>query len=524
MEDLNIYLDHLKNSREFMLGSRLRQSFVFKTIRHIRLRKSLVSVQTLGHSNPKALTSEVCLLGIWSEEYPHGMPFEFLERNPRKWRTVIEDSSPYRTALITTSKDVFAVYSQHENLRLDFRMDQFSGMIRVKANGISKVFDLYAPESAIMSVFPNRGEIEVSIANSNITRSKEDVSSRISHPILLKQNKFTSRDLMWLEKQRGSPQPLSVNNPVWRGILSSAQELFNEVYFIQDDLDREKANYFAHLFKEAGNPSIVIQGFPLTYHHLVKAIRKTNPGLPIFVIYHGNFLYLREDYEWKSFKMIMDLYGDKDISKVGFVKRGMAEMMTSSGVNSAFIMNIVRRIPARPSPPMTGGPHVAIWSQPDWSWKKAPYAMLAALSMIPNSTGHAYNVSSRVGEFAQLLSLNIEYVNHLLPQAKVLEVFGQMHLNLYVTLAECAPMLPLESLSVGSPCLIGPNTHYFWDNDYLYRRLVVEKPDDSDVIAEKANLVLNERNQVIEAYREYAPEYNQRALKALSDFLEFPIK
>lgn len=100
----------------------------------------------------------------------------------------------------------------------------------------------------------------------------------------------------------------------------------------------------------------------------------------------------------------------------------------------------------------------------------------------------------------------------------------QMHLNLYVTLTECAPMMPLESLSTGSPCLFGPTTHYFQDHAYLRQRLVVPIPDDALTIANTARKALEERREIIDAYQNYAPEYNQRALQALAEFLEFPVE
>jgi len=187
-------------------------------------------------------------------------------------------------------------------------------------------------------------------------------------------------------------------------------------------------------------------------------------------------------------------------------------------------MNMVRCIPDAPSQPLPNGIHAAIWSQPDWSWKKSPYAMLAALRLVPEAVGHVYNVSPRAREFGNLMSVRADYVTETIPQEQVLQVMAQMHLNLYVTLTECAPMLPLQSLSVGVPCLFGPTTHYFTDHEYLHSRLVVPYPDHAEVIAEKANLVLAERTQVIEAYRAYAPEYNRQARRALENFLEFPIK
>ena len=93
-------------------------------------------------------------------------------------------------------------------------------------------------------------------------------------------------------------------------------------------------------------------------------------------------------------------------------------------------------------------------------------------------------------------------------------------INLYVTLSECAPMLPLESLAEGVPCLFGPNNHFFSDHPYLRSRLMVDIPDSETRIAEYARTAIEERNKIITEYREYALSYNIRAMKSFDDFLE----
>ena len=95
-----------------------------------------------------------------------------------------------------------------------------------------------------------------------------------------------------------------------------------------------------------------------------------------------------------------------------------------------------------------------------------------------------------------------------------------MHLNLYVTLSECCPMLPLESLSEGVPCLFGPNSHLFEDSAYLHSRLVVPYPERNEVIGHYIRQALSERDDIIAAYRRWAPRYWQRSQESVSAFLD----
>ena len=80
-------------------------------------------------------------------------------------------------------------------------------------------------------------------------------------------------------------------------------------------------------------------------------------------------------------------------------------------------------------------------------------------------------------------------------------------------------MLPIESLSVGVPCLIGPGSQLFRDHDLLRRLLVVEEPYNPGLIAEMALAAVSRRSELLSAYRGYNAEVEERASAALARFL-----
>jgi hypothetical protein len=523
IDELQVELDTLRNSRELRLGMQLRQSWLFKLVRHVRLRDRLIQISINDAYDLNLPHPEAWLLGIWCEEFPKGMPLELLEREVNQWQFYNHETVPNKQVLYTNQKVKIALYSKDENLHLDLLIQPQKGQIVVRTPSQRKTIELNSPEITTFSIYPNRHPIEI-IDKTPVSKLAKNIETTPAITTTISGSQFTREDEQWLSLQGGNPQPLSLNNPDWRGILASAKELFENIYTIPDNLDKDGAQYFARLFKEAKCPSITIQGFPKTYTHLIQAVRKLLPKLPIYVIYHGNFYHMREDYDWSILQTIKKLHAEGDITKIGFVKKGMAEIMTAAGVRSAFIMNRVRQIPASASIPLQNGFHIGIWGQPDWSWKKSPYAMLASLKLVPGSIGHVYNVSPRAKQFGNLFSIPAEYTLEAVQQSQVPETLAQMHLNLYVTLTECAPMIPLESLSVGCPCLLGPTSHYFLDHEFLHQRLVVPYPDDAETISRYANRALAERAEIIHHYQNYAPDYNRRALQALAEFLEYPLR
>jgi hypothetical protein len=74
-----------------------------------------------------------------------------------------------------------------------------------------------------------------------------------------------------------------------------------------------------------------------------------------------------------------------------------------------------------------------------------------------------------------------------------------MDINLYVTLSECSPMLPLESISMGVPVLVGPTTTFFDSDPFLRQRLVAASPEDMGCIRRTVEALLADYDAVAEA-------------------------
>ena len=333
---------------------------------------------------------------------------------------------------------------------------------------------------------------------------------------------FSDQELIWLENiQKQTPDVICVLHPEWRGIHASAEQMFEFLLEIKDNLDPGTASHYADLIAETGCSKVVISGFPVSYRYLVLALKQRHPKIRIFIIYHGHYNQYREDYDRLSYSTMLNLAKAGKVDKLGFVKAGMAEVVSAgAGVKTAFLMNWVEQIPEKPSQPWDGGPHLGMWLLWSGNWQKPPFTMLASSLLIPGSVIHGADTDERMKEYIQLMNIRAEFAGRPLPRAELLEAMSKMHLNLYVTFHECAPMLPLESLSVGVPCLLGPVSHYFEDEPYLHQRLVVPYPDRAEVVAAYAQRAIDEREKIISAYKQYAPEYHQRCKILLQNFLE----
>jgi hypothetical protein len=493
-----------------------------------RVPRAHARVRPLGVSDPLGRGTEVWLLAVGAP----GRPSLDLAQMPRPsaWDLRSNPATPTGSCLVsfgTSCLDIpladdshivfmthpwsgFAdVASRHARLRIDLFSEETGTLLVAFRDGGRRIVQWRAPALSHNGSGPSTtGESDAHPADALGT-------SGLISP-------YSPEEVEWLARTTAShPTAIALMHPAWRGVRGSTAELFPHHCFLDDHLTEAVALRKARLLLDTGCERIVFSGFAHTWIHLVMALRRLAPSLKLFSLWFGSFLQHEEDYAWQGFRTIEQLCRAGFIYKWGFAKKGMAETMAMTGLHTGFVMSLVRRIPDGPSKPLAGGPHFGIWAaQP--TWRKLPYAMVAALQAIPHAHLHASSVGPRLLEFARLLGLQTHLSAAPVPFEDMPQTLAEMHLNLYVTLSECAPMVPLESLSVGVPCLIGPNSHFFEDEPYLHRRLVVPHPDRAETIASHLHVALEERTAIVTAYRSYAPNYNRRAIASLEEFLETP--
>ncbi len=435
------------------------------------------------------------------------------------WRIVDTDKKSHAKALIVDKPAEIRLNVPPEG-KLRLLKHPWSGIIEIESEGRVQKIDLFSSAHDTFTyqirhtghqAVPNRSvrnDTPLSKLNTVGSVSNEDEETWIA------------------EIAKAQPAAVAILHPQWRGVRKSAEELFNYTFCLEDNLDLANARRMAVMIDASGCKRIVICGFPHSYRYLVEAIYNLESKIEVFVIWYASFLQSDEEFGWRGFKIIHELCQKGMIKKWGFAKKGMAEAVALAGVDTGFVMHSVRQIPSGPSHPPknisdTGGPHLGLWALAS-IWRKSPYAMMAAAARFPQAELFIVGQNERAREFGNFFGIQATYMDEPIPQNEMPAALARMHLNLYVTLSECAPMLPLESLSVGVPCLIGPNSHLFEDHPYLHSRLVVPYPDRSDIIAQFIQKALEERNEIVEAYIRYAPDYNRRARQSLCDFLEIP--
>jgi glycosyltransferase involved in cell wall biosynthesis len=338
---------------------------------------------------------------------------------------------------------------------------------------------------------------------------------------------FSREELRFISQlQDSKSKVVAVHCPRWLGVTSSTRILFGNCYPVPElpeiepyAYDSANLDHHVEVLLEAGARRLVVSGGDEVHLALVERIRRRDPSVRCDLLWHGSYVQFSEDYGWKVFKMWMDAARAGLVDTIATVKKGMEEFLASVGIRSQLLLNYVPGEPMEAPALPDSRPAVGVWIS-SASYRKIPHAMLSALCLVPNARLHCAGIDSRAREVASYFDIPIDVAHDKpLSQPQLFEAMRKTHLSLYVTFSECCPMVPLESLSVGVPCLVGPTSHLFEDVPFLAERLIVPYPDRAEFIARFAIRAIAEREEIVREWRRYLPEYVRRAEGALKEFI-----
>ncbi len=531
LRDLKNEVDYLKAKRGYRFARRVRSTRAYDWARWAKNRNdAVVQVRATGDRNPNSQGNEVWVVGARESASAPAVPWDYFEVLGGDWVRQGNFTAPYGEHLKASSGSVRVPVSGQAPL-LSIVKHAAGGQCEVTWRDKSAVFDTYNGHPLLVTIRCSDEGIALDEARVPTTSAPLVVDGELVSAAQPRRAVAPARvirpNLAQLESFRASrPIAVAIHTPKWLGVSSSTRALFSDCYEYPvgadgdpTQLDEAAARVHASALIDSGVKHFVVSGGDLSQLALVRELKRLEPKARVDLLWHASYVQCTEDYTWTLLQAWVEAARGGLVAKIGTVKKGMEGFLRSLGVQSEFVMNYVDRIPTGASTPDPDGPHVGVWLSGE-SYRKLPYAMLAAIKMAAPATLRTANLSKRSLEFIQFTEIEMtEQHRGPLSAENLLTSMARTHASLYVTFSECAPMLPLESFSVGVPCVFGANSHLFEDDDVLRDACVVEYADRADKILEKLENVIVDRGNLVERYRKYAVGYNERARASVKSFL-----
>lgn len=397
----------------------------------------------------------------------------------------------------------------------------WSGEVRLQTSDRSVALNLFSARHEIRRV-DLAALMPLLVPSGTIVRSTDTVADDYTHA-------EARRRLEALASLRAAgdqqDNTLAIYTPRWKGVSASTRNLFRCTIGVPltseehpDDVGEEYLAGVAEAVLDTGFTTIVFSGGDPILFSMARHLKESRPSLSIRMLWHGSYLQMGEAHDWRLFRPWLEAGQSGLIDCIGVVKPGMDGFLRELGVRSCYVQNIV---PYDDSP--TRAPDAAdvvgMWLSGSSEFRKMPYAMLLALARLPRFSLRA----SGLGElgFRMIDELGIRAAALFaapIPHQQVLQEMRRTSLTLYVTLSECMPMVPMESIACGVPCIVGPATR-FYDLPYLNDRLMVDDPTDPQAIRRTIIAAMDDYDEVLRQSLGFLDRLAKRAADGLTHFL-----
>ena len=341
---------------------------------------------------------------------------------------------------------------------------------------------------------------------------------KMKYSIYINRGKRVKKISQELSKDNG--EYLAIHHPDWIGVKNATKDTFKYTLELREQYTEKEANMIANEICKTNVKIVIFNAFAHGWELLAKSIKKINANIKIKVVFHGGNALLTEEYDWEVFNIILDLYNNKIIDELGFVKKSLYEFYKEKGYNASFLMNnlFIENKEKYMNKEEEQKLKIGLYASGD-RWVKNTYNQVSAVSLIPDAKLDCVPLNDKILGLARRYNVNISGETKNISRDEMYKRLASNAINVYVTFTECAPLIPLESLELGVPCITGDNHHYF-EGTELEKYLVVQKEDDIIAIRNQIMFCLENKEKVMQLYKEWKKNYNEESKKSIEEFLE----
>ncbi len=532
-EDSNLYIDYLRFYIVYKNGGLLVDGN-FKIVSDC-FNKLLDDKMFLGYDNTNTISTQI----IYSKNKKNELIRKILEeivkskddkKNIIDILSIILDKDLSKKMNTSYISNDINIYSYDYFYPMDYEKNgkQFSENTKVivyknRKLGINqktkyRVFKKYGPASAkyLSTIF--------STIKFNFAREK--YKKQLKFGIGIDKNIIKSRVAQALGKldEYKDKEYIIIHNPCWLGVTSATKELFTNLLPLEELYDKDDIERLAEKICYINVHQVIFSAFNNGWDKLAKKIKQINSNIKIKVFWHGSNSQVIDEQNWNTNVLALNLQKEGVVDVFATCKESLLKFYEYHGYKTFFLKNTVvldkdiklkvENIKKENDDTIKIGMYSA-----NMDWRKNMFNQLAAASLIKNSKIYSIPLNFDAEVFCSKVDQDITGTKKSVPREELLCQMAQNDINLYVTFSECAPMLPIESMEVGTLCITGDNHHYF-KNTPLEKYLVVKREDDVIAITNKIKYALDNKDEIFRLYKEWKKNYDIESIESVKEFLK----
>lgn len=323
-------------------------------------------------------------------------------------------------------------------------------------------------------------------------------------------------------KKHHKVKVLALYPSIHKGVCNSTKSLFESSISISimgkvNDIVGYPDHFIANLARDILNVeagTLVISGGGNINLSLMQKLACKHKN--IYYLWHGSPAQWSDSGHRNEIKIIHKLYADKKLTGIISLKQDLQLCLSQLGIKSYLMQNYTPQFPDIQLDQASKFT-IGIWSAYN-NWIKNLYPQMMAISMLKRDD-FACKTNFNVGEDMRWMieGKDITTLADELPFQQLMAQIAKTDLTVYVTNTECSPMIALESLGLGVPCLVGPTSALYKADPYLEDMLTVNRVDCPHAIYEAIRKIKDNIVKIRKVLPAFVKKYNETAKKLNAD-------
>ena len=270
---------------------------------------------------------------------------------------------------------------------------------------------------------------------------------------------------------------------------------------------------------------IIFLGLEIGWDKMISDLKKNHKELKIKVICNTQDSLLYYEYERENFFRLLELSSKGIIDDIAFLRRSQYETYKGLGYECSWLMENYnlknQELNKIVENTKQEGTQVGIYPL-NYTWDKNIFNQLCITKFIENSNLNYNYLDPRMKEFLETMGIKstpekIEKID----EENIIKSIKKNDVIVSTSFTEYMHPIFWISMELGIPCLIGNNTDFFENEKYkeLKEYIVTTSEDNPIINAKKVELIIQNKDRIIELYKQWKNEYNKIAEESKIKFI-----
>ncbi len=287
-------------------------------------------------------------------------------------------------------------------------------------------------------------------------------------------------------------------------LYESFKYSFENVFLIKDNIKDTKS--ITDFIKNNNVKKVILVDFLLEYN---KIIREIDLDIDVKFVLTKSLASITNGDLYSIINSIFDLYKKNVFKDLGVLDINWYETLKNKGINAKLLKLDIPK--AKLKKEYKNNNHIGILST-EYNANHSFFNSLSAIKLNGKYTANLFKPYDITKNFNNTFDIKCDY-------SESKDYISENIINLYVNFTDNNNMLLLKSMDLGIPCIMG-NTRLFEGYPILKKYLTLESDDDINELSEKIDLVIENKNDIINEYEIFRNQYCKESKKSIYEFLD----